>query len=235
MNARKKPLVIEFTGTPNSGKTSAIHATKAYLEELGYKVKIFQENAEVVPKEIPKKTWERNMWIAAGQLQSLIEAKYFDGDVVLLDRGFWDALCWIDILVSQHICNVEQAEIAVSFIADEALSMNIIPDFLFVMDVSTPESLKRRMLQENAEKPVLSNESFIANYKVCMSYFFNNSLDVLCKVTSEDYVDSHKKDLVKTLKIGERVMFYFETTPYVKSKMEEVVAKNIASLVDMYR
>ena len=52
----KRPLVIEFTGLPNSGKTTLIHVLAEKLQEDGYKVKIMQEDAELVPKCIPKKT-----------------------------------------------------------------------------------------------------------------------------------------------------------------------------------
>ena len=63
---RDLPIIIEFTGLPNSGKTTFIYNLSKTLEESGLKVKIMQEDAELVPKEIPKKTWIRNVWITFG-------------------------------------------------------------------------------------------------------------------------------------------------------------------------
>lgn len=69
----RRPLTIEFTGLPNSGKTTLIHNLESSLLAQGINVQIMQEDAELVPKEIPKKTWIRNVWITFGQLQSLLE------------------------------------------------------------------------------------------------------------------------------------------------------------------
>lgn len=52
---RRNPLTIEFTGLPNSGKTTLIHNLSDLLREKGINVQIMQEDAELVPKEIPKK------------------------------------------------------------------------------------------------------------------------------------------------------------------------------------
>lgn len=54
MNIR--PITIEFTGPPNSGKTTLIHNLAKSLQEKGFSVKVMQEDAELVPKEIPKKS-----------------------------------------------------------------------------------------------------------------------------------------------------------------------------------
>ena len=62
----RRPLTIEFTGLPNSGKTTLIHNLANELQKRGFKVKIMQEDAELVPPEIPKKTWIRNTWITFG-------------------------------------------------------------------------------------------------------------------------------------------------------------------------
>ena len=84
----RRPLTIEFTGLPNSGKTTLIHNLAKDLRNNGLKVKIMQEDAELVPTEIPKKTWIRNTWITFGQLQSLLEIPYSTEELILLDRGY---------------------------------------------------------------------------------------------------------------------------------------------------
>ena len=72
------------------------------LEKIGLKVKVMQEDAELVPKEIPKKTWIRNVWITFGQLQSLLEIPYLkDYDFIFLDRGYYDAVFWANFLCVQ--------------------------------------------------------------------------------------------------------------------------------------
>lgn len=97
----RRPLTIEFTGLPNSGKTTLIHNLESSLLAQGINVQIMQEDAELVPKEIPKKTWIRNVWITFGQLQSLLEIPYSQADIILFDRGYCDALFWANFLFKQ--------------------------------------------------------------------------------------------------------------------------------------
>lgn len=174
MTIRNRPLIIEFTGTPNSGKTGAIHSAKNRLESMGYKVKVTQEDAELVPKEIPKKTWVRNMWIAGGQIQGLIEAMYFDGDIVFLDRGYYDAIFWADFLSSQGICAPFESDELKWFMSCMNSSFDLTPDFLFIFDVETEESLRRRYAMEGADVPVLSTNNFIDDYRKVLSDFANS-------------------------------------------------------------
>lgn len=108
MNIR--PITIEFTGPPNSGKTTLIHNLAKSLQGKGFSVKVMQEDAELVPKEIPKKTWARNACITFGQLQSLIEIPYLDAQIILLDRGYCDALFWSRFLRLQNACSQEQSD-----------------------------------------------------------------------------------------------------------------------------
>lgn len=52
MNIR--PLLIEFTGTPEAGKTTTLRMLQDSLIAEGLKVEIIRESAEIVPAEIPK-------------------------------------------------------------------------------------------------------------------------------------------------------------------------------------
>ena len=140
----KRPLVLEFTGLPNSGKTTLIHMLAEKLQKDGYKVKIMQEDAELVPKCIPKKTWIRNVWITFGQFQSLLEIPYLDVDIVFLDRGFYDALFWANFLLKQNICSKKESDSLKRIIYELDTNFGIKPDYLFILDSSVEESLKRR-------------------------------------------------------------------------------------------
>lgn len=168
MNIR--PITIEFTGTPNSGKTTLIHALAKNLFHKGYTVKVMQEDAEIVPKEIPKKTWERNLWITFGQLQSLIEIPFYDVDIILLDRGYYDALFWTRFLQVQNVCSQEQSDFLYSTLTKINENFNLAPDWLFVIDVSLEESLKRRL--SLGGNPSMANYEFVSSYKKELYKFY---------------------------------------------------------------
>lgn len=154
----RRPLTIEFTGLPNSGKTTLIHNLAKDLRNNGLKVKIMQEDAELVPTEIPKKTWIRNTWITFGQLQSLLEIPYSTEELILLDRGYCDALFWAKFLYKQDACSKEQSESLLRILHE------------IVIDVSIKESMKRRLAMGG--KIVLTNEDFLSFYKAELEEFY---------------------------------------------------------------
>lgn len=176
MNIRK-PLIIEFTGPPNSGKTTLIKFLRDLLESMEYRVEIKQEDAELVPKSIPKKTWARNVWITHGQLQSLIETKFSDADVILLDRGFYDSMFWAQFLRVQNVCSDEDSKSLLKILNEMDKQFDLKPDYLFVIDVSTQISLKRRYAASSSEPVVLSTNEFIDLYKKELEKFYKTIRD----------------------------------------------------------
>lgn len=169
---RRQPLAIEFTGLPNSGKTTLIHNLAIDLQKKGFKVQVMQEDAELVPKEIPKKTWIRNVWITFGQLQSLLELPYSQADIILLDRGYCDALFWANFLYTQEVCSKQQSESLLKILHEMNNQFALLPNYLFVIDVSVTESLKRRYAL--GDTPVLTNQEFLELYKEELEKFYQN-------------------------------------------------------------
>lgn len=169
---QSSPLILEFTGLPNSGKTTLIHNLSRSLECIGLKVKVMQEDAELVPKEIPKKTWIRNVWITFGQLQSLLELPYLDNyDIVFLDRGYYDAIFWANFLCTQGVCSKEQSDSLLRILDEMNRNFNLLPNYLFILDVSIEESIRRRYSM--GDKPTLTNYDFLNLYKEELNSFYD--------------------------------------------------------------
>jgi len=170
----RKPLIIEFTGPPNSGKTTLIKFLRDLLESMEYHVEVKQEDAELVPSCIPKKTWARNVWITHGQLQSLIETKFSDADIILFDRGFYDSIFWAEFLRVQNVCTEENSLSLLKVLEEMDKQFDLKPNHLFVIDVSTEISLKRRYAASNGEPITLSTDNFINLYKAELEKFYKN-------------------------------------------------------------
>lgn len=103
--SKKKPYVIEFTGTPRTGKTSLINNLKDFFKKKGFRVCIIEEfttslkyktqiypilknkSKNVVNTEIPKYVLK--------DLNDAINSKY---DVIIVDRSLFDRLIWVDRL-----------------------------------------------------------------------------------------------------------------------------------------
>lgn len=204
MNIRK-PLIIEFTGPPNSGKTTLIKFLHDLLESMEYHVEIKQEDAELVPSCIPKKTWARNVWITHGQLQSLIETKFSEADIILLDRGFYDSMFWAEFLKVQHVCTFDESTSLLKILDEMDNQFHLKPDYLFVIDVSTDVSLKRRYAASNGEPIVLSTNEFINLYK---------------------------DELEKFYKKVETPMFRLDTSSLSLIEMQEIVLNEILKILE---
>lgn len=199
MNIR--PITIEFTGPPNSGKTTLIHNLANSLQDKGFSVKVMQEDAELVPKEIPKKTWARNAWITFGQLQSLIEIPYSDAQIILLDRGYCDALFWSRFLRLQGACSQEQSNSLYGILQEMNTQFNLLPDWLFIIDVSVEESIRRRYALGG--EIILTNKDFISLYKSELDEFYKGitSFQWYLNTTDLKVSEVHKLTLSKVLDI----------------------------------
>lgn len=174
MERPRTQITIEFTGLPNSGKTTLIHSLEKTFSEDGFKVKIIREDSETVPKEIPKKTWERNAYITLGQLKSLIHISFYNFDFIFIDRGFYDAIFWSNFLNSQGVCSKEDSNFMLHVLYGFNKTFNISPDLLIVLDSSIEESLQRRNNQVGAGTPLLSKNDFLTAYKTELLKFYDS-------------------------------------------------------------
>jgi len=87
--------VAEFAGTPRAGKTSAMHGLNLRLRAGDHRVHLVEERACISP--IPASQHPQfNLWTASTTSALILEAMYSEADVVLVDRGLFDSLCWMD-------------------------------------------------------------------------------------------------------------------------------------------
>jgi thymidylate kinase len=92
----RHPLCIEFCGSPKAGKTTTIGSLNMFLRRNGFKIAVLQERAGLCP--ISNKTHPYfNIWTMCSLIAELLETleKGKDKiDIVIADRGIFDALCW---------------------------------------------------------------------------------------------------------------------------------------------
>lgn len=92
----KRPFIIEFCGSPKSGKTQAATSLTIFLKRNGFNVRVLTERASVSPVS-DKRNPFFNIWTGASVLTGLIpylSEPVTDVDVVIADRGIFDTLCW---------------------------------------------------------------------------------------------------------------------------------------------
>ena len=174
-----RPLVIEFSGLPNSGKTTLLRNLRRICECNNISTIVMQESAELYPKIMPKGTIEQNLWITLETLQKCLEVSYLTGArFIFVDRGFYNQLFWATRYKEK---DEEYSKYITGFMEKVAEMYRVKPDYLYIVDVDIDESIRRRM---NSGEPItFSKKDFLTSYKSEFKKFAE-------KIDSKFYIDS---------------------------------------------
>lgn len=200
---QKRPIVIEFSGSPKAGKTSCINSLELFLKRNGFSVQIVQEKASVCPVS-NKQSPMFNLWTACMSLADLIgtlENKKNQIDVLIIDRGIFDALCWFEWLVSTSKMEEEQRERTEQFLlADELVSCI---DIVFAFSVQPKISIKREYAALLTNKfGTIMNEKVLGEYLMAIEHTYSSKGKYFHKIfridTSCRNQDEVGKEVTKT-------------------------------------
>lgn len=162
---QKRPIVIEFSGSPKAGKTSCINSLELFLKRNGFSVKVIQERASVCPVS-DKQSPMFNIWTSCMSLAGLIgtlEDKTSTVDVLILDRGIFDALCWFEWLSATGKMEDNQKFITEQFLLMEELIKSI--DIVFAFCVEPHISIEREYANLLTDKiGTIMNKSVLEEY-----------------------------------------------------------------------
>ncbi len=104
-----KRFVIEFAGTPKSGKSTCIDIVEHFFRRLEYDILAPSEGASKrTPRRLKEDLVAYNAWSATYALTQILESRYGADkyQLVLMDRGLFDALAWFEMLANsdgQHL------------------------------------------------------------------------------------------------------------------------------------
>ena len=109
------PYVIEFTGTPRTGKTSLINNLKDFFKKKGFVVEVLEEftTSEKYKKEIYPTLKDKyknivNTEIPKYVLKQLEESIERKPDIIIIDRSLFDRLIWVDRLYLKNGMSEEE-------------------------------------------------------------------------------------------------------------------------------
>ena len=241
---QKRPIVIEFSGSPKAGKTSCINSLEVFLKRNGFTVQIIQERASICPVS-DKQSPMFNTWTACTSLSGLIgilENKKTDVDVLILDRGMFDSLCWFEWLEKTSKMEKSYRDAAESFFLLDEFVKSV--DIVFAFTVDPETSIEREYANLLTDK-----KGSIMNIKVLGEYldairntieernqYFHKVFSIDTTNKSQDEVGKEVTELtLNTLKdlLMERIGFFQDTEPLKSHFIDRSIVplKEISSII----
>ncbi len=143
----RRAFVIELAGTPKSGKSTSVEAVRHFFSRNGFRVHVLSERAAECP--IPMKGHLFfNAWCLTSMLAELIENVETETDVIIIDRGIFDALVWLNAQHDRGEITFEEASTIEAFALLDRWTSLI--DLAVVMNVDADEALSRERSQRIA-------------------------------------------------------------------------------------
>ncbi len=141
----RKPLVIEFAGVPKAGKTTTLSNVQTFLKRCGFHTDVVIERASDCPIR-DKKHANFNIWTACTTLAQILEKtqnppRHGDPQILFLDRGLFDAICWLTMMERISRLRKEEKEVIQKFLTIDDWRKRI--SAVFVMLVSPKDAMKR--------------------------------------------------------------------------------------------
>lgn len=94
----RRPLLIEFCGSPKSGKSTTITSLNQFLKRNGFSTTVLTERASVCPVS-NKKDPLFNIWTLTSAVAEIVDnLDNKKTDIIIADRAVFDALCWFEWL-----------------------------------------------------------------------------------------------------------------------------------------
>lgn len=193
---KRRPIVIEFSGSPKAGKTSSINSLKQFLKRNGFEVEVIQERASMCPVS-DKQSPMFNIWTSCMSLAGLvgiIEDKKSSCDVVILDRGVFDALCWFEWLNKYDKMEDDFKKLTSNFLLQNEFVGLI--DIVFSFTVEPVKSIEREFATLLTDQTgSIMNLKVLGEYREAINSavnknkkYFKNIIPVDTSDGNQDYV-----------------------------------------------
>ena len=180
------PVIIEVSGTPNSGKTTTIAMLTTYFKQVvpSLRVNAIGEAANSC-KVKEKLSPIFNEWTALETLRVLQEAESSRYDIVFCERGVFDALCWLKFHFDNGSVTKDEYDIMSSFYLLPRFVQRV--NLLILMKCNVETSIER----EN-RMSLISAERTIVNKHVLTK--FNSAVEDVYSKYGEQFVQPNVLD-----------------------------------------
>lgn len=209
LHRQRRPIIIEFCGSPKAGKTSSITALNIFLKRNGFKTTILTERASICPisdKESPV----FNVWTCSATINEINEkmdeantASEGNLDIILCDRGIFDALCWFRWLKSRDKMSEEEYDVLTQFAMLNRWQKNI--DLVYIFLTTPEESIRREYanLLTNKRGSIMK-EDILEQYKKSVEETLHEYESAFRATCVQDTTDREQNDV--SYKVTEKTL-----------------------------
>lgn len=200
LHRQRRPIIIEFCGSPKAGKTSSITALNIFLKRNGFKTTILTERASICPisdKESPV----FNVWTCSATINEINEkmdeantASEGNLDIILCDRGIFDALCWFRWLKSRDKMSEEEYDVLTQFAMLNRWQKKI--DLVYIFLTTPEESIRREYasLLTNKRGSIMK-EDILEQYKKSVEETLHEYESAFRATCVQDTTDREQNDV----------------------------------------
>jgi len=131
------PVVLEFAGSPKSGKSTCIDIVSHFFKRTGFKIWAPTEGASKrTPYHLKRDLVAFNTWSLNYAISELLVAYHNvdQPDLVMLDRGPFDSIAWMSLLKERKVLDDAEFRIVKDFALHPKWSALISRIYLFTCD-----------------------------------------------------------------------------------------------------
>jgi len=224
----RRPLVIEFCGTPKAGKTTTITALNIFLKRNDFKTSVIGEMAGICPV-FNKTDFFFNSWTLFNSMSELIKHLALGEnktDILIIDRAIFDALCWFKWLSTNPpknpYINSSQYQTFQDFLIGTDIWTKHL-DLVYIFKTTPTEAMKREFSE------LLTNKSgSIMNARVLESY--NESINEIKKVYEAKFRKIEEYNTTNT----EPNFVSFDVTNKILNYLRELLTEKIGYFLDTF-
>ncbi|HZS03017.1 MAG TPA: hypothetical protein VFE37_30180 [Chloroflexota bacterium] len=132
----RRPFFVELAGTPKSGKSTTAARLAHFLRRNHFRVRLLPEPASICPLA-HQDHLAFNTWATCTTLIEMLQAVERDEQIVLLDRGLFDALCWTHWLARTGRLSAAERRTVDEFVALDCWRQWLDLVFVFTADPDT--------------------------------------------------------------------------------------------------
>ncbi len=232
IHRQRRPIVIEFCGSPKAGKTSSINSLNIFLKRNGFKTVVLSERASVCPIS-DKQNPLFNVWTCTATINELnekIDAANVSADpssnldVIICDRGVFDALCWFRWLKNRNKMSDHEYDVLTKFALLNRWQKNL--DLVYVFVAAPEESIRREYANLLTDKRgSIMRESILSQYREAVDQTLKEYRPMFRAISLIDTTQQQQNDVgykvtAETLKVLKEMLM--ERIGYVNRSAVEL-------------